>query len=45
MLHNLGVGKELSENRRPVAQEVMSTIDKWDLKKLKSVCATKEIIV
>jgi hypothetical protein len=31
-------------NRTPMAQALISTIDKWDLMKLKSFCKAKDIV-
>jgi hypothetical protein len=35
---------EIFLNRTPIAQALRSTIDKWDLLKLKSFCKAKDIV-
>ena len=42
-LECVGTGDKLL-SRTPVAQALRSTIDKWDLMKLKSFCKTKDTI-
>ena len=42
-LQDIGVGKDFL-NQTAAAQEIRSTIDKWDLIKLKSFCTSKETI-
>jgi hypothetical protein len=47
---NMGKGLELIGtgghllNRTPVAQALRSTLDKWELMKLKSFCTAKDIV-
>jgi hypothetical protein len=38
-----GIGKDFL-SRTPVAQQLRERMDKWDLKKLKSFCTTKEMV-
>ena len=42
-LERLGSGDNFL-NRTPMAQALRSTIDKWDLMKLKSFCKAKDIV-
>jgi hypothetical protein len=42
-LEAIGIGKDFL-SRTPGAQQLRETIDKWDYKKLKSFCATKEMV-
>jgi hypothetical protein len=42
-LGTTGIGKEFL-SRTPAAQQLRDSIDKWDYMKLKSFCATKEMV-
>jgi hypothetical protein len=39
----IGIGKDFL-NRTPAAQQVRERMDKWNHKKLKSFCTTKEMV-
>jgi hypothetical protein len=43
-LEHIGTG-EIFLNTTPMAQALRSTIDKWDLTKLKSFGKTKDIVI
>jgi hypothetical protein len=42
-LQAIGIGKDFF-SRTPAAQQLRERMDKWDYKKLKSFCTTKEIV-
>jgi hypothetical protein len=42
-LEQIGVGKDFL-NRTPAAQQLREKMNKWDFIKLKSFCATKEMV-
>jgi hypothetical protein len=42
-LEAIGIGKDFL-NRTPEPQQLRERMDKWDYKKLKSFCTTKEIV-
>jgi hypothetical protein len=42
-LEHIGIGNNL-QNRTPISQQLRERIGKWNYKKLKSFCTTKEMI-
>jgi hypothetical protein len=42
-LEVIDIGKDF-HNRNPAAQQLRERMDKWDFKKLKSFCTTKEMV-
>jgi hypothetical protein len=42
-LEVIGIDKDFL-NRTPAAQQLRKRLDKWDYKKLKSFCTTKELV-